>query len=74
MPEKFYHLKFVLVFKSCKALSSVSGQRSPIDCPFQAIKFIHNSESDSHFAYLVFDCSTQNYTFIIDNSLKIKLW
>ena len=38
MTEKFYHLKFVLyiqylkfvlVSKSCKALSSVSGQRSP---------------------------------------------
>ena len=27
--EKFYHLKFVLVSKNCKALLSVPGQRSP---------------------------------------------
>ena len=72
MDEKFYHLKFVLVSKSCEALLSMSGQRSPIDYPFQAIKFRH--KSDSPFSYLVFDCSTQNYTFIIGNSLKIKLW
>ena len=61
MAEKFYHLKFVLVSKSCEALLSMSGQRSPIDYPFQAIKFRHNS--DSPFSYLAFDCSTQNDTF-----------
>ena len=26
------------------------------------------------FSYLEFDCSTQNYTFIIHNSVEIKLW
>ena len=51
MPWKV--LPYVLVSKSCKTLSSMSGQRSSIDYPFQAIKFIYNS--DSPFSYLVFD-------------------
>ena len=59
--EKFYHLKFVLVSKSCEGLLLMSGQRSPIDYPFQAVKFRHNSYSP--FLYLVFECSTLNYTF-----------
>ena len=50
----------------------ISRLISPLN--YLSCKVSNTALTRSPFPYVEFDCSTQNYTFIIDNSLEIKLW